>query len=124
MIHGVPFCVKDREKPYENQAPGSAPPSELSVMEENLRAEILKETMRYDGRILLHGETSPDGGGVAAMGRVYPYWEHVDPSRVKTIRDCFSAHQKVSFWRWPITDEHSPQERDFEVLLDILTTEK
>ena len=28
--------------------------------------------------------------------------------------------REVSFWRWPITDEQSPEERDFEVLLDIL----
>lgn len=123
MIHGVPFCVKDREKPFENQDVHVSS-GELAEMEDRLRSEILKETMRYDGRILLHGETLPDDREVAAMGRVYPYWEHVDPSRVKTIKDCFAAHPKVSFWRWPITDEHSPEERDFEVLLDILHTEK
>lgn len=121
MIHGLPFCVKDREKPFENQDMHAA---QIAEMEDKLRGEITMEAMRYDGRILLHGETLPEGGEVAAAGRVYPYWEHVDASRVKTIRDVFARHPKVSFWRWPVTDEHAPQERDFEVLLDILNTEK
>jgi len=84
----------------------------------------LKETQRYNGRFLLHGETLIGPKEVGALGEVYAFWKRVEAPGVQTIRTVYSNHPKVSFWRWPITDEQSPEERDFEVLLDILETER
>jgi guanylate kinase len=121
LIDGEPYCVKSREKPFQNQ---EKIPGDLNTLEAKLREEILKETQRYNGRFLLHGETLNGPKEVGALGEVYAFWKKVEAPGVQTIRTVYSNHPKVSFWRWPITDEQSPEERDFEVLLDILETER
>jgi hypothetical protein len=121
MIDGEPYCVKSRENPFVNQ---EKIPGDLTSLEARLREEILKETQRYNGRFLLHGEQLSGPTEVGALGEVYAFWKRVEPAGVQTIRQVYSNHPKVSFWRWPITDEQSPEERDFEVLLDILETER
>jgi guanylate kinase len=121
MIDGEPYCVKSREHPFVNQ---EKIPGDLNGLETKLRDEILKETQRYSGRFLLHGEALSGPAEVGALGQVYAFWKSVEPAGVQTIRQVYSSHPKVSFWRWPITDEQSPEERDFEVLLDILETER
>merc|ERR1719446_1738361 len=121
MIDGEPYCVKSRDNPYAHQ---DKLPGDLNELEKRLREEILKEAARYDGKILLHGEDKPEVDEFAAHGDAFAYWKGVDITSVQTVRQVHSQFPKVSFWRWPITDEQSPEERDFEVLLDILLSER
>jgi hypothetical protein len=80
--------------------------SRLEVLEERLKSDVVAELDEFQGRILLHTETSD--------GEVVPLWESVDKQDVASIRDVMdeaaarATDVALSFIRVPITSESSP----------------
>lgn len=124
FINGHPYCVKDWKQPFDNIERTGITTEQVQADEETLKREILEESRRYGGKILLHGETVPEGdNSVAAMGEVYCYWEDIDMESVvcyHTLCECFQGDKNVTFHRIPVTDEHTFQEKDFDRIYSIL----
>jgi len=125
-INNRPYCLKARESPFNNLENTGLEAADVERMEEVLKREIIEEAASLGGEILLHDETSPAaGGGVAAWGEVYAYWESVNPQNVQTPREVFqrlkAAGYNVNYHRVPITDECSPEEKIFDQIAEILT---
>lgn len=80
--------------------------SRLEVLEERLKSDVIAEIAEFQGRVLLHTESSD--------GQVVPVWESVDKSDVASIREIMdeaAASTKdvhFSFARVPVTSESSP----------------
>lgn len=124
-INSRPYCVKHRATPFNNQESTGIDIVIVERIEDDLRREILAESERFDGRILLHGETKPpQGSEVAAWGKPYCYWEKVTPESVVTVRSVanklIADGLPLTFYRIPITDEKTPQLKDFDQVVDCL----
>ncbi|GER55121.1 paladin [Striga asiatica] len=81
-------------------------------MEDRLKEDVLIEAARYANKILVTDEL-PDG-------QMVDQWEPVTHDSVKTPLDVYEelTHQfLVDYERVPITDEKSPKEQDFDVLV-------
>jgi len=130
FIKGKPYCVKDWKRPFDNIERTGISIEQVESDEELLRLEILEEAKRYGGRILLHGEMIPEGDdSVAAMGEVYCFWQKIDETSVVCYHSvCDELSQSnvrgkdVHFYRVPVTDEHSLQEKDFDRLHSIFAS--
>jgi hypothetical protein len=127
FINGRSYCVKDWKRPFDNIERTGITSERVRADEEALRLEILAEASRYGGRILLHGETIPEGdSSVAAKGEVYCYWEEVNEHSIvcyhTLCRKLEEKNGKVAFHRIPVTDEHSLQEKDYDDLQATLMT--
>eukprot|EP00931_Biecheleriopsis_adriatica_P077155 TRINITY_DN50774_c0_g1_i1.p1 TRINITY_DN50774_c0_g1~~TRINITY_DN50774_c0_g1_i1.p1 ORF type:complete len:441 (+),score=99.75 TRINITY_DN50774_c0_g1_i1:53-1375(+) len=126
FINGLPYCVKDRKKPFGNQESTGIDTVIVERIEDDLVQEILAESKRYGGKILLHGETKPASTELAAWGEAYCYWETVTPESVMTVRSVadklIAEGYPLVFHRVPITDENTPELKDFDQLLQCLAS--
>ncbi|RZB87170.1 Paladin, partial [Glycine soja] len=82
-------------------------------MEARLKEDILMEAARYENKILVTDEL-PDG-------QMVDQWESVSCNSVKTPLEVYQELQVagylVDYERVPITDEKSPKEWDFDILV-------
>lgn len=127
FINGHPYCIKDWKHPFDNIERTGITTQQVQADEEQLQREILQEARRNGGKILLHGETVPEGdNSVAAMGEVYCYWEDIDEQSVvcyHTLCQQWNVEgneKEVAFQRIPVTDEHTLQEKDFDAIHALL----
>lgn len=125
-INGRPYCVKDRDDPFGNLVQPGIEPEQLLEAERQLKNEVMLEAERNGGRILLHGEKMPYSGEVAAWGEIYAYWEPVH--EVLCVHEVYGQMQRrfpeLRFKRLPITDEHAPSDKIFDILMDWLKNAK
>lgn len=137
-INNRPYCVKRRATPFANLLGLEGITAvQLENLEQDLKQQILDEAAQNDGRVLLHGERPATSSEIAAWGEVYAYWEPVTPDSVRTAAEAFQSHGAVIprgssnqqheydrpqlvYHRIPITDEHSPAERDFDLIMSAL----
>jgi hypothetical protein len=132
FVNGHPYCVKAWKDPFDNIERTGISAAQVQADEESLRLEILAEAKKNSGKILLHGETVPEGdSSVAAMGEVYCYWEDISQHSVVcyhtlceqlTVECPQNDNKSVKFYRVPVTDEHAFQEQDFDALCGILSS--
>jgi hypothetical protein len=82
-------------------------------MEARLKEDILMEAARYGNKILVTDEL-PDG-------QMVDQWEPVSCDSVKTPLEVYEELQVegylVDYERVPVTDEKSPKETDFDILV-------
>ncbi|RXK36343.1 hypothetical protein M231_06380 [Tremella mesenterica] len=116
MINGSPYCLRRDSVALRNMRDYSGvSASRLEVLEERLKSDVVNELAEFQGRVLLHSESSD--------GQVIPVWESVDKGDVASIREVMdqvavnAKHVGVEFVRIPITSESSP---DFHDITDIL----
>jgi predicted nucleic acid-binding protein len=85
-------------------------------MENRLKLEILQESKKYHGNIIIHDET--------ADGLVEPNWESINETSVQTSIDVFNEIKKefknVSYFRVTTTPEKSFSIDTFDELFDCL----
>lgn len=79
--------------------------SRLEMLEERLKSDVIAELGQFQGKVLLHTETSE--------GEVVPVWESVEAEDVESIREVMddlkgSARVELAFSRVPVTSESSP----------------
>ncbi|KAI3895478.1 hypothetical protein MKX03_035445 [Papaver bracteatum] len=112
-INGRPFVLRDAEKPFSNLEYTGINRDRVEQMEARLKDDILQEAARYGNKILVTDEL-PDG-------QMVDQWEPVIHDSVKTPLEVYEELQAegylVDYERVPITDEKSPKEQDFDILV-------
>ncbi|EPS58742.1 hypothetical protein M569_16071, partial [Genlisea aurea] len=111
-INGRPFVLRDVERPFSNLEYTGINRARVEQMEDRLRADVLSESARYGSKILVTDEL-PDG-------QMVDQWEPVSCDSVKTPLEVYKelGHRYlVDYERVPVTDEKSPKEHDFDILV-------
>ena len=107
-----PFVFRDLTNPYVNVELTGIESSKIEQVEARLREDILCEAQRYNNRFLVHDEGKP--------GELVGQWETATAQTVLTVREVFEEAARnrcrVKFARLPVTDEQSPEEKDFDCL--------
>ncbi|XVE77374.1 hypothetical protein DITRI_Ditri13aG0057200 [Diplodiscus trichospermus] len=113
-INGRPFVLRDVERPFSNLEYRGINRDRVEQMEDRLKEDILMEAARYGNKILVTDEL-PDG-------QMVDQWERVSRDSVKTPLEVYEELQlegyMVDYERVPITDEKSPKELDFDILVN------
>lgn len=118
-INGSPYVLRDEYYTLRNiRSYSGITQARLELLESRLKEDVLKELGTYDGKILLHEEGS---GNI-----VSPVWSSVHPNNVMTLREmvaqvALKMNVGVEYHRVPITAETSPEEKDFDQLLQIIS---
>ncbi|PON43261.1 Protein-tyrosine phosphatase-like [Parasponia andersonii] len=112
-INGRPFVLRDVERPFSNLEYTGINRARVEQMEARLKEDIVLEAARYGNKILVTDEL-PDG-------QMVDQWEPVSRDSVKTPLEVYEELQVegylVDYERVPITDEKSPKELDFDILV-------
>ncbi|KAF7154679.1 hypothetical protein RHSIM_Rhsim01G0001500 [Rhododendron simsii] len=112
-INGRPFVLRDVERPFSNLEYTGINRDRVEQMEARLKEDILLEAARYGNKILVTDEL-PDG-------QMVDQWEPVTHDSVKTPLEVYEELQAkqylVDYERVPVTDEKSPKEQDFDILV-------
>ncbi|CAN6706174.1 unnamed protein product [Malus baccata var. baccata] len=112
-INGRPFVLRDVERPFSNLEYTGINRARVEQMEARLKEDLLTEAARYGNKILVTDEL-PDG-------QMVDQWEPVSRDSVKTPLEVYEELQEqgylVDYERVPITDEKSPKELDFDILV-------
>ncbi|EEF47124.1 conserved hypothetical protein [Ricinus communis] len=107
-INGRPFVLRDVERPFSNLEYTGINRSRVEQMESRLKEDILMEAARYGNKILVTDEL-PDG-------QMVDQWEPV--SRDSANEELQLEGYLFDYERVPVTDEKSPEEPDFDILVD------
>ncbi|XP_071715447.1 uncharacterized protein [Rutidosis leptorrhynchoides] len=112
-INGKPFVLREVERPYKNMLEYTGIERErVERMEARLKEDILKESERYGGDIMVLHETED--------GKIYDAWEHVTTNVVQTPLEVFKSLEAdgfpIKYARVPITDGKAPKSSDFDTL--------
>ncbi|CAI9300371.1 unnamed protein product [Lactuca saligna] len=112
-INGKPFVLREVERPYKNMLEYTGIDCErVERMEARLKEDILKESERYGGDIMVIHETED--------GKIFDAWEHVSCDVVQTPLEVFRSLEAdgfpVKYARVPITDGKAPKSSDFDTL--------
>lgn len=75
------------------------------MLEDRLKSDVVTELQQFQGKLLLHTETSD--------GQVVPIWESVDKQDIESVREVMDeladdAAVDLRFYRVPVTSESSP----------------
>ena len=115
-VNGRPLNLRLAAKIGNNLENPGVSGAEIERTEEQLKREMLEEAARNGGRILVHDE-GPDG-------RIIARWETITPESVQTTKEVFDMLRqegyKVDYARIPITDEKSPEPKDYDALVERL----
>lgn len=112
-INGKPFVLREVERPYKNMLEYTGIDRErVERMEARLKDDILKESERYGGDIMVIHESED--------GKIYDAWEHVNINVVQTPLEVFKSLEAdgfpIKYARVPITDGKAPKSSDFDTL--------
>lgn len=111
-VNSRPFVLRDVEQPFSNLEYTGINRLRVEQMEDRLKEDVLVEATRYGNKILVTDEL-PDG-------QMVDQWEPVSHNSVKTPLEVYEelTHQYLVFYeRVPVTDEKSPKEQDFDMLV-------
>ncbi|GET88818.1 hypothetical protein, conserved [Leishmania tarentolae] len=111
-----PFVFRDLAAPYVNVVLTGIQTEKVELVEYELKRDVLMEAAQYDGKFLVHDEGNP--------GELVGVWETANEETVKTLREVYDellAKQfRCQMLRLPVTDEQSPDIRDFDLLVNAL----
>ncbi|KAL2935177.1 Paladin [Bienertia sinuspersici] len=112
-ISGKPFVLREVERPYKNMMEYTGIDCErVERMEARLKQDILRESERFGGAIMVIHETDD--------GQIFDAWEHVNSESIQTPREVFSSLEAegypIMYARVPITDGKAPKSSDFDTL--------
>lgn len=112
-INGKPFVLREVERPYKNMMEYTGIDCErVERMEARLKEDILCESERFGGAIMVIHETDD--------GQIFDAWEHVNCDSIQTPREVFSCLEAegypIMYARVPITDGKAPKSSDFDTL--------
>jgi hypothetical protein len=115
-----PYVFRDMAQPYVNVELTGIEGSKVEMLEVKLKHDILTEGEEYDGNFLVHDEGKP--------GELVGTWEKATNETVRTVREVYDDAMmksgcRVKFHRMPVTDEQSPELKDFDMLIRTLLPE-
>ncbi|CAM6102777.1 unnamed protein product [Calypogeia fissa] len=112
-INGRPFVLREIERPFTNLEYTGINRARVEQMEARLKEDVLRESVRYQNKVMVSDEL-PDG-------QMIDQWEPIGVNSVQTPLEVYEMlHAEgypVDYERVPITDEKSPKERDFDLLV-------
>ncbi|GAA6056946.1 hypothetical protein JCM3770_007157 [Rhodotorula araucariae] len=117
-IGGQPYVLREAAHPTETYSISDRAEN-LEEIEARLKHDVLRESARYGGLLLIHSEpyTTPDGGSATASATsslLRPSWVAVSPTSVLTARELFADIAaegfRVSYHRTPVARDQSPQD--------------
>lgn len=115
-VNGAAHCLRRENYSLRNMKDyGGISASRLEILEDRLKNDVIAEVNAFQGRILLHMETSD--------GEVVPIWDEADPKDVVVPKDIMSAQVgdvEIAYTRIPITSERPPDFSDIESLVDVV----
>lgn len=118
-INGRPFVLREVERPFTNLEYTGIDRERVEGMEARLKQDVLEEASRYGNKIMVSDEL-PDG-------QMVDQWEPIGPESAQTPLEVYQSLQEegypVEYERIPVTDEKSPKERDFDLLVQRLGRE-
>eukprot|EP00897_Mesotaenium_endlicherianum_P000190 jgi/Mesen1/10171/ME000076S09681 len=107
-INGRPFVLREVERPFTNLEYTGIDRARVEQMESRLKQDALQEAA---------SDELPDG-------QMVDLWEPIGPNSVMTPLEVYEHLQEegydVDYERVPVTDEKSPKERDFDLLVQRL----
>lgn len=116
-INGRPYVLREVERPFTNLEYTGINRARVEQMEARLKEDVLQEAARFTNKVLVNDEL-PDG-------QMVDQWEPVSLDSVQTPLEVYESLQSegylVDYERVPITDEKSPKERDFDLLVQRLS---
>ncbi|CAJ1008771.1 putative Inositol hexakisphosphate [Leishmania naiffi] len=111
-----PFVFRDLAAPYVNVELTGIQTEKVELVEYELKRDVLMEAAQYDGKFLVHDEGNP--------GELVGVWELASEETVKTLREVYDEllvkEFRCQMLRLPVTDEQSPEVRDFDLLVGAL----
>lgn len=111
-----PFVFRDLAAPYVNVELTGIQTEKIEHVENQLKMDVLNEADEYGGKFLVHDEASP--------GELVGMWEPASEDTVKTTREVYTEvvdkGYRCTMLRMPVTDEQSPEMRDFDLLVNAL----
>ncbi|KAG6550760.1 hypothetical protein Mapa_007664 [Marchantia paleacea] len=112
-INGRPFVLREIEHPFTNLEYTGINRARVEQMEARLKEDVLRESSRYQSKVMVSDEL-PDG-------QMIDQWEPIGQDSVQTPLEVYDMLQAegylLDYERVPITDEKSPKERDFDLLV-------
>ncbi|ORY84702.1 inositol hexakisphosphate-domain-containing protein [Leucosporidium creatinivorum] len=118
-LGGMPFVLREARDPLRTYAVSDRAEN-LEGIEKRLKQDILKESARYGGMILVQEEIHPNS--------LTPSWLSVTPHTVLTPSEIFSSltsapHSfNVTYHRTPVTRDQSPEDRYLDTYTTLLST--
>ncbi|KAH9467317.1 hypothetical protein MJO28_000112 [Puccinia striiformis f. sp. tritici] len=110
-----PFVLRDSVKPTQSVT-SSENAENIDAIELRLKLDIIKESQKYGGLILVHDET--------VEGDILPTWITADD--VKTTREMWegvkSEGYHVDYYRIPIANDQAPEDSYLDRYVAILRT--
>ncbi|CAH7666719.1 inositol hexakisphosphate-domain-containing protein [Phakopsora pachyrhizi] len=111
-----PFVLRDSLRPDHSSSTISDRAENIEAIENRLKLDILKESSKYGGLILVHDET--------VEGEILPTWSTADD--VKTAREVWEEIKNegyhVDYHRVPISHDQAPEDSYLDKYLTILRT--
>jgi hypothetical protein len=117
-INGLPYVLRDQYFTLRNlRSYSGITEARLELLESRLKEDVVKEIGGYDGEILLHEE---DKECV-----VVPVWTGVHSENVMTLKEAMEQVRdkvgvRLDYQRVPITAEATPEDKDFDQILQII----
>ncbi|KAJ7298358.1 hypothetical protein O6H91_03G019600 [Diphasiastrum complanatum] len=112
-VNGRPFVLREVQRPFTNLEYTGINRARVEQMEARLKEDVLQEASRYGNKIMVSDET-PDG-------QMIDQWEPISKDSIKTPLEVYENLRgegyALDYERVPITDEKSPKERDFDLLV-------
>lgn len=109
VINGRPHVLRLADQPFTNMEATGITTEAVERMEAALKADVLAEAKRYDGRLLLHDEVVNSTTG---SFEIIPVWETVKDEDVLTPKEMYAMVQRegyrVQYARVAVTDEQAP----------------
>lgn len=98
--NGRPYVLRDASSPLKTLTLSDRA-TNLEDIERRLKLDILEESRRYGGMILIHDEVS--------SGEIVPTWMSVDEESIRTPKevweDVIKEGWRVGYWRIPIAPD-------------------
>ncbi|KAF8688978.1 Inositol hexakisphosphate, partial [Rhizoctonia solani] len=108
VADGRPHVLRLVDRPLTNVEATGITTDVVESMEVNLKKDIEREMIQFDGRVLLHDEVETQPGSFDITAQ----WEPVTMQDIMTPRDVFrlviEEGYKVDYARLAITDEQAP----------------
>ncbi|KAJ1307486.1 hypothetical protein OPQ81_001585 [Rhizoctonia solani] len=108
VADGRPHVLRLVDKPLTNVEATGITTDVVEAMEMNLKKDVEREMIQFEGRVLLHDEVETQPGSFDITAQ----WEPVTTQDIMTPRDVFrlvaDEGYKVDYARLAITDEQAP----------------
>ncbi|GAA5932545.1 uncharacterized protein JCM15063_001257, partial [Sporobolomyces koalae] len=122
-IGAQPFVLREASHPTRTYSISNRAEN-LEEIEARLKQDVLKESLRYGGLVLIHSEDASATPSKQGSSHITPTWVSAD--NVRTVRELFSqireAGYNVTFHRTPVSRDQSPGDGYLDHYTSLIST--